>query len=582
MLPNIENFQGLNITFNTNEDCNLACKYDLLEGSKILMADLSEKPIEDVKKGDIIIGFDEKHVAGKHRKLHYAIVEDCGFTRMVDTYYNYKTPSLLPSKGLFATAEHPVLNQRNRFQTTGAFYKSKSKHKKVYKISLPEITHFRERPDIEGKSFYKKHDVIIEEIHSIFPKRAFNLTTSTRTFIADGILVHNCYEINKKHKILPLDYAKRFIDIILADPDPVGVIGTKDEWFLDRGLILDFIGGDSFMHVDILDKILSYYMYTVNTIKPLHKWTNNWRSSISSNGTLFDKKEVRDFIKKYHQVLSLSISIDGCPTIHDKNRIFAERGLGGEEIGSMGMILKWWPWLKENYPHYANVTKATCSRESIPYLFESLQFMHEELGITYINQNFIMEPNGCTEKDYIMLEDQLNKCIDYIFNHRDKIFWSMIDTRFIRRLNDSGGENNNYDLDSNWCGSGAMPALGINGKIYPCFRWLPHTQEDQDKSEEFCVGDIWTGITKKENFRKIRDATRRAISPPECLKCEYEPTCSYCIGGCYSEYGCFKRTTHICEITKLQAKAADNYWKKVDETDGTNHFQNRLTKAGIK
>jgi hypothetical protein len=37
------------------------------------------------------------------------------------------------------------------------------------------------------------------------------------------------------------------------------------------------------------------------------------------------------------------------------------------------------------------------------------------------------------------------------------------------------------------------------------------------------------------------------------------------LGGCYSEFGCLKRTTHICEITKLQSKAAEKYWKKIDD-----------------
>jgi hypothetical protein len=42
-------------------------------------------------------------------------------------------------------------------------------------------------------------------------------------------------------------------------------------------------------------------------------------------------------------------------------------------------------------------------------------------------------------------------------------------------------------------------------------------QEDQIRSEKFCVGDIWNGINRKENFRKIREATREKISPPECI-----------------------------------------------------------------
>jgi uncharacterized protein len=369
-----------------------------------------------------------------------------------------------------------------------------------------------------------------------------------------------CYEINKKHKVLPLEYAQKFIDLILDDPDPIGVAGTKDDWIIKRGVILDFIGGDSLMHPELLDKILSYFVFKINSITPLHKWCNRWRASVSSNGTLFEDKKVRDFIDKWGIVLSLGISIDGCPTIHDKNRILSQRGPQGEEIGSMQYILKWWPWLKENHPLYCNTTKATCSRDSIPYLFESLQYMHEELGMTQINQNFIMEDTGCTEDDYRLLEEQFSKCIPYVLEHRHDLYWGIFDKRFMVTEMKS-------DIDSSWCGSGAMPALSIDGKIYPCFRWLPHTQEDAEKSEALCVGDIWNGINRKENFRKVREATRRVISPKECLECAYEPGCSYCIAGCYSEFGCFKRTTHICEIIKLQSKAAQEYWNKYYELE---------------
>jgi uncharacterized protein len=173
-----------------------------------------------------------------------------------------------------------------------------------------------------------------------------------------------------------------------------------------------------------------------------------------------------------------------------------------------------------------------------------------------------MEDTGCTEKDYIALEEQLDKCVEYVFNHRDSLYWSMIDTNFdVNHIIKTPDEKD--ELDNTWCGSGAMPTLGISGKIYPCFRWLPHTQEEENKSEEFCVGNIWEGINRKENFKKIREATRRKISPEKCLECEYESACSVCVAGCYSEFGCFKRATHICEITRLQCKAAEKYWDKI-------------------
>jgi uncharacterized protein len=567
MIDEVKNFEGLNITFNTNEDCNLACKYDLLEGTKVLMADLSEKNTEDVKKGDIIVGFDEEHPLHKFRKLHYAVVEDCGLTRVMNSFYKYKTSS----RELSASAEHPVLNQKNVFKTTEDFFRSKTKNKKVYTVSIPD-RYRKNKETIENKSFYKRCDVVIRKAHSKEPKRFFNLTTSTRTFIANGILVHNCYEIDKKHRVLSLDYAKKFIDVILTDPDPIGCSGTEEEWMLDRGLILDFIGGDSFMHVDLVDKILSYYVYKVNTF-PNHKWANNWRVAISSNGTLFEKKECRDFVKKWRSVLSLGISVDGCPTIHDKNRIFAEKGPNGEEVGSMQSILKWWPWLKENHPKACDHTKATCSKESIPYIYESLKYMHEDMGMTYIFQNFIMEANGCTEKDYDILREQLDKCIDYVLEHRHDLHWTMLGKRFMNRLNP-------YELDKCFCGSGAMPALSIDGKIYPCFRWLPHSQEDRERSERYCVGDIWNGLNHKERFREIREAITLRISPPECLECEYSPCCCYCVAGCYSEFGCFKRTTYICELTKIIAKAAEKYWNKYFEIEGSRDYYKPGDKNG--
>ena len=116
-----------------------------------------------------------------------------------------------------------------------------------------------------------------------------------------------------------------------------------------------------------------------------------------------------------------------------------------------------------------------------------------------------------------------------------------------------------------WCGSGLMPALSIDGDIYPCFRWLPHTQHSKGVMS---VGNVNEGFIHKENFKKVRDGAIRAncTKDSKCLTCECEPVCAYCIGGCYAEYGDFIRTTHICEITKIQVEYARKYWKKVEES----------------
>lgn len=359
-----------------------------------------------------------------------------------------------------------------------------------------------------------------------------------------------CYETNKRPVSITFDKCRKFIDLVLSEPNVCHISDPVIENF-SKGRVFDFIGGDSLIDPGLLDRILCYINYKWalldQSLFPL-----GWRASISSNGTLFEREDVRAFCEKWRNNLSLGISIDGCPEIHDKNRVFPN----GK--GSMEAILKWWPWYQKTFPDDCTRTKATCARETIPYLFESLKFLHEELGLTHIHQNFIMEDTGCTEEDYKELDRQLEKCCGYCLDHRTEIFWSMLSKSFVPEEVPDRADF----FTKGHCGSGAMPCLSIDGKIYPCFRWLPHTQNGQIGI--MATGDVDQGFTHIENFQTVTDSAIRAncTKDPKCWDCEYEPCCHYCIGGCYAEYGDFIRTTHICEITKLQCKWARIYWKE--------------------
>lgn len=394
------------------------------------------------------------------------------------------------------------------------------------------------------------------------PRHFEGLTVTINTTEDCNMRCKYCYEINKRPRNIDLDKCKKFIDLILSDEDYLKMTETeKRRDFWKNGLIIDFIGGDALMNVDICDKVLTYLVYRLNTVrtKRTEIWRTRWRCSISSNGTLLGDPKVRAFLEKWENNISLGISIDGCPEIHDKNRIMAYRGKNGEEVGSMDLILQNWEWYKKHFPADCKSTKATCSKDTIPYLYDSLVFMHETLGLTYISQNFIMEDTGCTEEDYKILREQMEKCVDYVYEHRHELFWSMIDKEFLCK----GEHSADYETEGR-CGSGCMPALSIDGDIYPCFRWLPHTQHAKGV---MCVGNVEEGFIHSENFKKVRDGSIRAncTKDPKCKDCEFEEACAYCIGGCYAEYGDFVRTTHICEITKILAEYARKYWAKVGD-----------------
>jgi len=363
-----------------------------------------------------------------------------------------------------------------------------------------------------------------------------------------------CYELHKKPGILPLEYARKFIEMLVDEPNIVGY-DEKDPMLIQarNGAVLDFIGGDALMVPKLCDDILKYFQFYTGIQK--HKWFNNWRANISTNGTLFGNSQVQDFMYKYQKTLSVGVSIDGCPELHDKNRVFKN----GK--GSFDTIMKYWDWYKE-WAKGANIalsTKATLSRESIPYMYDSIKFLHEEMNIVDINMNFIFEDMSMAERDYALLDEQLEQIVGYILEHRNDLYFSMLSEIF-----GIGHPLKQEQLDKGWCGSGAMPCLGISGKIYPCFRFTPINM--QDPSLDFYVGDIFNGWTHKERFNIIRDQTRRKISCDECLSCPIESKCSWCIASAYAEEGNFYRQTNLCEINKITHKWAVEYWRRYNES----------------
>ena len=122
-----------------------------------------------------------------------------------------------------------------------------------------------------------------------------------------------------------------------------------------------------------------------------------------------------------------------------------------------------------------------------------------------------------------------------------------------------------------------MPCLSLDGLIYPCFRWLPILQPDGTDPKVAISGDVNTGIWFPGAVDLILEKSKRSecTKDPKWLKCEYEPCYPFCIGGCYAEFGDFIRTTHIYEITKLQAKWTETYWREYESLENVGYLSKR-------
>jgi uncharacterized protein len=234
--------------------------------------------------------------------------------------------------------------------------------------------------------------------------------------------------------------------------------------------------------------------------------------------------------------MSIGASIDGCPTIHNYNR-----------SNSMAAILKDWDWYKDYTRRKGSTlsTKSTLNSISIPYLRESVEFLHREMEIRDINMNFIFEKMD-PEPDLLELERQFDKIIEYLLSYRHEVYFAMFD---LNRMAGSGPVTAD-SLDKGWCGSGAMPCLGVDGLIYPCFRF--------------------TSLSIP-----LRESTRGKISDPKCLDCYCESSCAWCIAGAYMESGKLYRQTHICDVQKLTVKYARKYWDEFERLEGYRNYSKK-------
>ena len=126
-----------------------------------------------------------------------------------------------------------------------------------------------------------------------------------------------CYLVGKNTKErMSWGVAKQAIDYILDN--------EYDENFNQESVVFDFIGGEPFLEIELIDKICDYIkqeLYRRN-----HHWFNSYRFSFSTNGINYHEEKVQKFIAKNNTHLSIGITIDGTQQKHDLNRIWKGDG----------------------------------------------------------------------------------------------------------------------------------------------------------------------------------------------------------------------------------------------------------------
>ncbi|MBN2532779.1 MAG: radical SAM peptide maturase, CXXX-repeat target family [Spirochaetales bacterium] len=341
------------------------------------------------------------------------------------------------------------------------------------------------------------------------------------------------------------------MDVSVAEKTVEYLINER-ELFNDKSIIFDFIGGEPFLEVELIDEISDYIKRRL--FEKDHPWFNSYRFSFSTNGILYDDPRVQKYIEKNKSHISIGITIDGTKKKHDLQRIYPD----GK--GSYDDVVRNVPLWLEQFP--GSGTKVTVASDDLPLIKESVLHLWS-LGIKEVNINCVFE-NVWKEGDDKILEDQLTQLADVII---DNDFY--VD-HYCSFFSDFIGKPLDISNNTNWCGSGKkMLAVDCRGNFYPCNRFLPFTMSGKNIRS---VGNCHDGVDLNK-LRPFFALDRLSQSPEECITCEAASGCALCVGLNYDESDTdtiYQRATFICEMHKARCRANHYYWDKL------------LTKKGVK
>jgi DNA repair photolyase len=186
-------------SLNPYRGCEHGCSYCLSGDTPILHADMTWRPIGDVRVGDALLGFDEVPFPGTTRKLRRAVVEAVWWSKR-------RTTRLVTEHAdVVTTAEHRWLSGSNaRWLPTYEFLPNQS----VCRAAIDGLV---------GADLGTTADPV-RAVEPGAVSDVVDIQTSTGTFVADGLATHNCYA-RPSHEQLGFNAGIDFESRIMVKPD---------------------------------------------------------------------------------------------------------------------------------------------------------------------------------------------------------------------------------------------------------------------------------------------------------------------------------------------------------------------------
>lgn len=315
-----------------------------------------------------------------------------------------------------------------------------------------------------------------------------------------------CYESNCESKadssVMTFEKAKEIIDSELLECQ-------------EKEVKIFFFGGEAFTQFSLIKSVYDY----VNSTYDMYQTS----FAVTTNGTLVHG-EINKWLCERADDFEITLSLDGTPVMHDRNRIY-KNGTGSFFNIDLNFFVKTWPHC---------IAKMTISDSTFADFAEGIQYI-EGMGF-YCKANFASGVDFKLEKNQIVLKQNMEKLVDYYTQYPEQKLCYMLDLdlkSILVPLNEM----------FRYCGAGLYRhCYGANGKWYPCQGLMPMST---GQPETVFAGETFTdgGVLEK--------------SP--CSKCKWIRICKTCYAGNYLDTGdafhpgqqtCF--LNRVCMITSAR------------------------------
>lgn len=332
------------------------------------------------------------------------------------------------------------------------------------------------------QDYYKMSDN--KQFQDLFPEmypEAINrhdlktMTTKNVTFVTTescNLACTYCYQCDKNNtRFMTKEVAKTAVENMFDK--------TKMKKYLNEDLhkcvIIEFIGGEPFLNVDVMDFTVDYFRYLA--YKNNSVWAKNYMINVTTNGTLNHTEKVKKFIEKNKERLSVSITIDGDKKLHDSCRVFHD-GTGSYDVVYRNV--------QEAIQLFGlNSTKVTFAPENIDKINTAIPHLFN-IGLTNINANCVFENVWKPEHAQIFYKELL-QLADYMIENK------IYKTGYCSIFDETIGQPMPETENKNWCFKAGTKILTPNGNI---------NIEDLSIGDKVISGDGSIQCVEKTNKRQ--------------------------------------------------------------------------------